>query len=55
MRYKELLQVVGEKTGDKMEYIKSLQFRVKNNDPDSENIKKKIEQLLNELYNTEIL
>lgn len=50
MRYKELLQIVGEKTGDKIEYIRRLQFRVKNNDPDSENITKKINQLLNELY-----
>ena len=50
MKFKDIVQAVGQKVGDKMEYLKRLQEKLKQDHPDREKIKAKVNALIDELY-----
>lgn len=50
MKYKDLIQAVGQKVSDKIEYIKRLQEKLREDHPDREKIKAKVNAMIDELY-----
>jgi flagellin-like hook-associated protein FlgL len=52
MKYKDLIKSVGDKVGDKIEYIKRLQLQLKesNSTADKEKIQEKINALIEQVY-----